>query len=416
MYNKYKSLFEEYADITVSMGVNVQPGQLVVVNCPVDCAAFGRMVAKAAYEKGAAWVQINWNDDSSHLLDYKYADLAMFDSVPDWKVESRMHYCRQGACFISILGEDPDIFSTADQEKIKHDAISRAKALTEYYEYVMGNKCCWTIVAVPVQNWANKMFPGEENSLDMLTQAIFKTVRIIDTDGKPVADPNAAWKEHCRIITERCKFLNEKQFKYLHYKSSNGTDLRVGMPENHIWMGAGEVATNGTYFIANMPTEEIFCAPDYRKIDGTLVSSMPLSYMGNIINNFKFEYKEGKIVDFTAETGYETLKNLLSIDNEVQYLGEIALVDKKSPIASMKTIFYNTLFDENASCHFALGEAYPSCIQGGTEMSREELDARGLNYSLEHVDFMVGTEDLSIIGYDEDGVATPIFVDGSFVI
>lgn len=416
MYNKYKALFEKYAELTAGIGANVQQGQLVVINCPVDCAPFGRMVAEAAYKKGASCVQINWNDDSSRLIDYKYADLSVFDSVPQWKVESRMHYCRQGACFISILGEDPDIFASADQEKIKHDAISRAKALTEYYEYVMGNKCCWTIVAVPVQSWADKMFPNKGNSLELLTEAIFKTVRILNNEGVEIADPVAAWKEHCQIITDRCKFLNEKQFKYLHYKSSNGTDLKVGMPENHIWMGAGEVSTSGTYFIANMPTEEIFCAPDYRKITGTLVSSMPLSYMGNIINNFKFEYKDGFIVDFSAEVGYETLKNLLSIDNEVQFLGEIALVDKKSPISAMNTIFYNTLFDENASCHFALGEAYPSCIQGGTQMSREELDSRGLNYSLEHVDFMVGTDDLSIVGYDSDDNATPIFVDGSFVI
>lgn len=415
MYEKYKSLFEKYADLTVSMGVNVQKGQYVVINCPVDSAPFGRMVAKAAYEKGACWVQIHWNDDTAQLINYEYAAPEMFDSVPQWKVDSRLSYCEKGGCFITILGEDPDIFAPADPDKIKRDAISRSKALVEYYEYIMGNKCCWTIIAVPEQKWANKMFACE-NSMDLLTEAIFKTVRILDANANVVADPVNAWKEHCRKITERCVFLNEKQFKYLHYKSSNGTDFTVGMPENHIWMGAGEVATNGTYFIANMPTEEIFCAPDYRKINGKLVSSMPLSYMGNIINNFGFEYKDGYIVDYYAETGYDTLKNLLSVDEETQFLGEIALVDKKSPIAAMKTIFYNTLFDENASCHFALGEAYPSCIQGGLDMSRDELKEKGINYSLEHVDFMVGTDDLSIIGYDANNEATVIFENGSFAI
>lgn len=413
MYEKYKSLFEKYAELTVKIGANVQKGQYVVINCPVDSSPFGRMVSKAAYESGAAWVHINWTDEPSHLIDYQYADSEMFDVVPQWKVDSRLYYCEKGACFISILGEDPDIFATADPEKIKKDAISRSKALTGYYEYIMGNKCCWTIVAVPVKNWADKMY-GTENSLDLLTTDIFKTVRILNNKGDVIADPIAAWKDHCKTITDRCTFLNEKQFKYLHYKSSNGTDLMVGMPENHIWMGAGEESVDGTYFIANMPTEEIFSAPDYRKINGKLVSSMPLSYMGNIINNFGFEYKDGKIVNFFAETGYETLKNLLSVDEETQYLGEIALVDKKTPIAAMKTIFYNTLFDENASCHFALGEAYPSCIQGGLEMSREELKEKGINYSLEHVDFMVGTEDLSIIGYDSNGKATVIFENGSF--
>ncbi|MCW7999923.1 aminopeptidase [Clostridium sp. cpc1] len=255
-----------------------------------------------------------------------------------------------------------------------------------------------------------KVFPNipKKEALEKLWDAIFKTVRI-DKE-----DPIEAWNEHLNNLDEKLEFLNEKKFKNLHYTSSNGTDLIIELPKGHIWSGGGDYNTKDVFFVANMPTEEVFTLPKKTGINGIIVSTKPLNYSGNLIDNFKLTFKDGKVVDFEAEKGYETLKNLLDTDEGARYLGEVALVPYDSPISNSNILFYNTLFDENASCHLAFGMAYPTCIEGGSEMNEKEKEVHGVNSSLVHVDFMVGSKDLDIVGETDEGEKLQIFKDGNW--
>lgn len=403
---------EQYADLAVRTGVNIQKNQILVLRCPVEYADFARMIQKCAYEAGAKEVVVNWQDEKSARLRYDYAPLEVFENVPAWRASFFNDYAKQGAAFMSVLADDPEIFKGVSSEKLVASVKSSEKALKPYRECFNKSELQWNLFAVPNEAWAKKVFPNcpVEEAIEKLWDAIFKTVHI-GTD-----DPIEAWKKHDKNLTEKCDILNKKQFAKLHYKNSIGTDFTVGMPKNHIWAGGGENNTKGVRFFPNMPTEEVFTAPDCRYAEGKVVSSMPLSYQGTLITNFSVTFKDGKVVDFTAEEGYEALERLLNTDEGSRRLGEVALVPYESPISNMGILFYNTLFDENAACHFAFGRCYPNTIKGGELLSKEELLKLGGNDSMNHVDFMIGTKDLTITGVEENGSETVIFNNGNWAI
>ena len=405
--------FEEYAKLLVEVGVNVQKGQNLIISCPVDCAWFARLCAKAAYDAGCREVIMNWIDDDLMREKFFRAADDVFDTVPEWKVRFSTDYAREGAAFLNIAASDPEILKGVDQDRLVRSSRSSGEALAEYRQLQMSNACPWSVGAIPVPSWAKKVFPdcSEDEAVEKLWDAIFKSVRV-DGGGNAVR----LWKEHVDTLQARVKKLNELRLESLHYTNSLGTDLTIRLPEDHLWAGGDSVSKAGIRFIANMPTEEIFTAPLRGGIDGVVYASMPLSLNGDLVDKFHFVVKEGKIVEIHAEVGEEKLKAETTLDEGASYFGEVALVPYDSPIRSQELLFYETLFDENAACHLAFGEAYAECIEGGGNMSKEELKAHGLNDSITHVDFMVGTADLQIMGRTRDGRDVPVFVDGNFAL
>ncbi len=402
----------EYARLIVRTGVNVQKGQEVVLNCPVEHYEFARLVIEEAYAAGAGEVILRWSDTVENRLYYQNVSEERMKEVPEWKAESVNSYARRGACWISIGGTDPEGLKGVDPKKIHIRSQAMDAALEEHYKLMMASINPWTVAAVPQKQWAKKVFPdlSEKEAMKALWEKILKTVRIGEGDAV------ARWAEHDRFLKEKCRFMNENAFTKLHYQNSLGTDFTVGLVKGHIWEGGSEKAGSGVIFEANMPTEEIFTMPDNRVAEGKLVSALPLSYRGNLIRNFSFTFRNGEVIDYSAEEGYETLKSIVEGDEGSRRLGEVAIVPYSSPISMMKLLFYNTLFDENASCHFALGECYPTTVEGGADMTEEELKAAGGNSSMNHVDFMVGTADLVITGIKEDGTEVVIVENGDWAV
>ena len=405
-----ENLLKKYAKLAIYQGVNVQKNQTLVISSPIECAKFTRMLVEEAYIKGAKEVVVQWNDELTGKLKYKYSPIEVFETVPEWVKESRLSYAKEGACFLSISASDPELLKDVDPKKVATFRKASSIASREFSSRLMSNENAWSIVSIPTVGWAKKVFPNvsEDEAVEKLWDAIFKIVRIDSQD------PVKAWEEHKNTLKKNMDFLNSKRFKSLHYTNSLGTDLIIQLPEKHLWAGGAEFTQDGTEFIANMPTEEIFSMPKKTGVNGKVVSSMPLNYGGNLINNFSLTFKDGKVVDFSAEEGYETLKNLLDTDEGAKYLGEVALVPYNSPISNSNIIFFNTLYDENASCHLAFGKAYSLCIKDGEKMSEEELLKEGANDSLTHVDFMIGTKDLQITGTTYDNEKFDIFVNGNW--
>ncbi|GAB6167621.1 aminopeptidase [Clostridium carnis] len=407
-----ETMLKKYATLTVKKGVNVQENQTVIVNSPIECSDFARAIAEAAYIAGAKDVVVHYSDQNLQKIRLTHASNDTLSNVPSWVVDSYTTYAREGACVISISASDPDCFKGIPMEKISIMQKARQIALEEYYSYSMSNKIRWTVVSVPTEAWALKVFPNEsaENAVSKLWEVIFNVVRI-DKD-----DPVKAWEEHNKNFKEKLKFLNDSKFKKLHFKNNIGTDLTIELPENHIWFGGSEDCANGIEFNANMPTEEVFTLPKKDGVNGVVKSSKPLSYGGNLINNFSLTFENGKVIDFSAEEGYDVLKKLLDSDDGAKHLGEVALVPFDSPISNSNLIFFNTLFDENAACHLAFGKAYPICIENGTEMTSEELNKNSVNTSLIHVDFMIGTSDLEIMGFTNNKDGIKLFSNGNWAI
>lgn len=401
---------KKYAELVVHTGVNVQKDQPVVIMAPIDTADFVRAVAEVAYKAGAKDVHVEWKDDKLSRIKFLHAPDQVFDEVYSWKKDFTLTNLHNGAAFIQISAADPEAFKGVDVSRIARQQKVSAVELKEFHERLMSNKNAWTIVSVPTAAWAKKVFPelSEEEAIDKLWEAILKAVRV------DLEDPVAAWKEHTLNLRKSMEFLNSNNFKYLHYKNSLGTDLTIELPEGHHWVGGAENTVDGVEFNANMPTEEVFTLPKKTGIEGKVVSAMPLNYNGNLIDNFALTFKEGRIVEYTAEKGIDILKTIIETDEGSHYLGEVALVPYDSPISNQKILFYNTLFDENASCHLAIGKAYSPCLKNSENMTAEELMQAGVNESLVHVDFMIGTEDLEITGITAEGKEVPVFVQGNF--
>ena len=405
-------ILKKYAELVVKTGINLQQKQQLFIMSPLECASFARIIAEKAYEAGAINVIVDYHDESLELLRYNKASKESFEKEPFHAALSREQLVKEKTAFISISARNPELLSEVDSDKISTFAKTNSKTLRNFSNSLMSNEVQWCVVSIPTKAWAQKVFPNagsEEEAVEDLWNSIFSIVRA-DKES-----PIEAWKEHLGNLKARKDYLNEKNFKYLYYKSE-GTDLTVELAENHIWLSGEEYTKDGIKFVANMPTEEVFTLPKKDGVNGYVTSKKPLIYGGNIIDNFKLIIKDGKIVEFTAEKGGEILKGLLDTDEGARYLGEVALVGYNSPISNSGLIFYNTLFDENASCHFAFGEAYPSCLKGSENMTKEELIAKGANDSLTHVDFMVGSAELEIVGETRDGERINIFKAGEWAI
>lgn len=401
---------EKLADLVVKKGVNVQKGQPVLLRCPVERADFARLVAKKAYERGAVEVVMQWSDDPLTLMKFENAPVEHFEEVPDWMVQRTKYYMEKGACVISVAATDPELLKDVDPKKIATWSKAFSAANKENMKYTMNDLNSWCVVSVPTVGWAKRVFPdvSEDEAMEKLWNAIFYTTRT-DQD-----DPVSAWNEHIGVMDRHAAVLNEKQYKKLHYKNSLGTDLEVELPENHIWISGGSENAKGDVFIANMPTEEVFTLPKRDGVNGKLYSTKPLNMSGNLVDEMVFTFENGKVVDYDAKVGKQHLTDLFDVDENAKYLGEVALVPYDSPISNSGLLFYNTLFDENASCHFAFGKAYPTCIKGGVDLSDEELLEVGVNDSLIHEDFMVGSKDLEITGELPNGEIEYIFKDGNW--
>lgn len=404
------AILAKYAYLIIRTGVNIQRDQTLVISSPIECAPFARILAEVAYRQGARDVVMNWVDELSAKVRFLNAPEEVFDEFPEWRKDFYLSYVRKGGAFISISASDPELLKDVNPERIVKSQKASNTALVEYRERIMNHDNSWCVVSIPTKPWASKVFPekSEDQALALLWNAILKAVRVDSED--PVAD----WEEHKSKLRDRREYLNTNKFKFLHYKNAHGTDLTIELPEGHIWMGGSKRNAVGVDFVANMPTEEVFTLPKKTGVNGIVVNSKPLVYNGNLIDNFKLTFKDGKVINSEAATGEEILRKLLETDEGASYLGEVALVPYNSPISNSGILFYNTLFDENASCHFALGKAYPTCIENGADLSKEELGKYGVNDSLIHVDFMIGTQDLEITGITLDGKHIPVFRHGDF--
>jgi aminopeptidase len=407
----FEENLQKYAKLLVSKGINVQKGHTIVINIDVEQAPFARLLTKEAYALGAEEVIVKWTDDFVTRETYLHTSEERMTNIPQYKVDESLDMIEKKASRLSVRSADPDALNGVDGKKLA--AVQKANniAFDAQRTATQANKVSWTVAAAAGSKWAAKVFPElatEEEQVDALWNEIFKTCRVYE------ADPVAAWDAHEARLLSKADVLNEEQFDSLHYTAPNGTDLTVGMPQNHIWESAGSVNAQNEKFIANMPTEEVFSAPDFRRIDGVVKSTKPLSYAGNIIDGMTFRFENGQVTEVTAEKGEETIRRLVEENDGGRSLGEVALVPDPSPISQSGIVFFNTLFDENASNHLALGSAYASSVVGGTEMTQEELAAAGLNRSTTHVDFMIGSADMNIDGIRKDGSVMPIFRNGDW--
>ena len=405
----FNEKLSKYAELAVKVGVNIQPGQSLYIAASIDNPEFVRLVTRTAYEAGAKQVFVDWADDVITRTRYELAPSDSFSDFPSWKVQEREQLAEEGAAFMSIVSSSPDLLKGIESSRIAAFQKAAGTALSKYRQYVQSDKISWTVIAAPSKAWAAKVFPelSVEEQVPALWEAIFKAVRA------DVESPIEAWTKHDETLHEKVDYLNEKKYLKLHY-TAPGTDLTIELPKGHLWCGAGSINEKGEAFMANMPTEEVFTVPLKTGVNGFVSSTKPLSYGGNIIDGFKISFEEGRITKVEAEEGQEVLQQLVDTDEGAKYLGEVALVPHQSPISQSGLLFYNTLFDENASNHLAIGSAYAFCLEGGKKMSQEELAENGLNSSITHVDFMIGSDQMDIDGILEDGTKEPIFRGGNW--
>ena len=403
-------ILQRYAELIIKIGVNLQKDQGLEISCPIEKNDFAIALTKAAYKAGASIVRVRWQNDEIEKLSYKYANIDCLTDIPKWLVDSKNYLVEKNFCYVAVSADDPEAFKNIPSQRLFAVSKAKAKALKKFSDNMMANAIRWCVVSVPTIKWAKKVFPHHPKPLNALSEQIELCMRLNQSD------PIDAWNKHIETLNSRAKFLNDMNFEYLHFSNSKGTSLKVGLAKKHVWQCALEKAQDGRLFMANMPTEEVFTAPHRERVDGVLKSAMPLCSNGQVIDDFSITFKDGKIVDFTAQKGYDALKQLINTDKGTKRLGEVALIGKNSPIAKSNVLFYNTLFDENASCHLAIGKAYPTTFKGGQELSLKQLEELGANDSSEHEDFMIGTPDLKVIGIKKDGTIVELFEDGEWVI
>jgi aminopeptidase len=405
----FEEKLAEYADLAVRVGINVQSGQYVLINTTTDTLDFTRLVVKKAYEAGAKRVHVNFSDGPTNRAFYDLAPDSEMHEFPAWMVTQREELIDQQGSLLWIDAEDPDLLAGVPAKRISDQQKVAGRALEKYRASVMSDKISWSIIAIPSEMWAKKVFPDlpKDEQVSALWDAIFKTVRI--GEGNAVEQ----WKSHIRGLEKRASALNDKRFKKIIYKAP-GTELTIELPEKHVWMTGASRTPNRTAFIANMPTEEVYTAPLKLGVNGNVRNTKPFVYQGNIIDGFTLTFENGKIIKAQAEKGNDLLQQLIQNDEGSAYLGELALVPHESPISSSGILFYNTLFDENASNHLAIGEAYPTCVEGARDLEESQLQALGLNTSMTHEDFMIGSEKMDIDGERQDGTIEAIFRKGNW--
>jgi aminopeptidase len=401
---------EKYAELAVKVGINVQKGQTLVIMTSISCADFVRKVALKAFEAGAKDVIVDWDDDEFKAIRLAHAPEESLKEYPMWKANGFEELAREGAAFLQIYAPNADLLKGIHPERIAKANKAAAVARDGFLSYLRNSKVSWLMVSIPTPEWSAKVFPelNEEARVAKLWELIFKLTRV------DAEDPIEAWRQHIDLLEKKQDLLNAKRYAKLHFKAP-GTDLEVELAQRHLWVSASSHNENGVLYVPNLPTEEVFTMPSRNGVNGTVRSTKPLSYNGSLIDGFTFTFEQGKIVKATAEKGEEVLQRLLDMDEGAKYLGEVALVPHDSPISNSNLIYYNTLFDENASCHLAIGNAYPFCLEGGTTMSKEELAAHSANNSLTHVDFMIGSAEMDIDGITVDGNREPLFRQGNWV-
>ena len=406
-----QDILQSYAHLIARSGANVQPGQTVLLNIAVEQADFAALLTEECYKAGAKRVDLDWQSDNVSRLHFQYAAQETLSEVLEWEEAKARQMTVDYPCRIFVESEDPDAMAGISPEKLSAVRQSRVRVLKPYRDAIEG-KHQWCIAALPSEKWAKKCFPAEsiEQAMEKLWDAVLKTVHI---DGEN--DPVAAWKSHTDFLSEKAAWLNAQHFTALHYHSANGTDFHVELIPDARWEGAATVNTrNGAAYIPNMPTEEIFTSPMAGRCGGTLVATKPLSWNSQLIENFSITFENGRAVSCKAEKGQALLEKMLTMDECANMLGEVALVPKESPVNRCGFLFYNTLFDENACCHVALGEGFKEVLPDGDDLTVAEAQARGINDSIIHVDFMVGSDDLAIDGVRADGSTAPVFRDGTW--
>lgn len=407
---KHKEKLQKYAKLIVEVGVNVQENQLLVINSPVECREFTRMLVDAAYAVKAKNVMVRWSDDIINKSYFMNVSEDVIREVPNYVVEQFHYIVDSNAAVISISAPTPGLLKEVDPKKLQLNQIVTNEKMSFYRKHMMSNGSQWCVVSYPTDAWAEKVFPNDQDAWDKLMDSILSASRVEEDN-----DPVAAWKEHMDILARHNKMLNDFNFKTLYFTNSLGTDLTVELVQNHIWGGGAETAQNGVVFAPNIPTEETFTMPHKFGVQGKVVATKPLNYNGKLIEDFYLVFKDGKVVEYDAAKEKEALKGLLELDEGSSRLGEVALISHVSPISNQNILYFNTLFDENASCHLALGNAYTMNIKNGHTASEEELEKAGYNKSMAHVDFMFGSADMKITGVTQDGKEISVFENGNFV-
>ena len=404
-----KTRLKKYAQLIAKCGVNVQKGQEVLITAELDQPEFVKLLVDECYKAGASKVSVDWTYQPLTKSNVRYCSEKVLSNLEKWQIEKWEHQAEILPCKIYLTSEDPDGLSGINQKKYAKAMASRSKIIKPIRDK-MENKYQWCIAAVPGEKWAKKVFPELRvgTAVEKLWELILSTSRVTD-------DPILEWKKHNEELSKRCEYLNNLNIKELKYKSCNGTDLRVGLiPEALFCAGGEEAVGSGIYFNPNIPSEETFTSPKKGDADGIVYSSLPLSYAGQLINNFWLKFENGRVVDVGAEENESLLREMVAMDEGASYLGEVALVPYSSPIRESGILFYNTLFDENAACHLALGRGFTNVLRGYDKMTEAEAHAKGINDSVIHVDFMIGTKDLSITALTQDGGEVKIFSDGNW--
>ncbi|HWA93688.1 MAG TPA: aminopeptidase [Terracidiphilus sp.] len=407
---EHERKLNQLAEVAINVGLGLAKGQELVMTASLDALPLARRIVEQAYKAGASLVTVLYNDEQETKLRYKYAPDESFDRAAAWLYEGMGEAYKSGAARLAITGGNPALLANEDPDKVGRANRAQSKAYRPALELITRHEINWTIVAAATPAWAALMFPDDEPEVALAKQweAIFKTTRIAGND------PASAWREHDKTLIARATRMNEKRYSALKYKGP-GTDFTLGLADDHVWMGGGTTAGNGNYCIPNMPTEEVFSTPHKDRADGVVTATKPLSLYGSMIENIQVKFEKGRIVEVHASKGQGVLEKLIDTDEGARRLGEVALVPHSSPISQSGLTFFNTLFDENAASHIALGQAYSSCVKDGDKMSKEELAAKGANDSLIHVDWMIGSGELDIDGITATGTAEPLMRKGEWV-
>ena len=407
---EFRKNLDRLAEIAVRAGLGLGPGQELVLTATVDAIPLARRITQHAYEAGASLVTTLFTDEQSALLRFRYAADTSFDTAPSWLYEGMAQAYRNGAARLAITGNDPSLLSKEDPEKVSRVNRATSKAYRPALELITRHQINWTIVACATPAWAAAVFPNlpQDEALAELWNAIFAASRANQSD------PVGAWKGHDANLHARADRLNEKRYSALRFRGPD-TDLFVGLADDHLWLGGGTMAGNGRYCIPNMPTEEVFTTPHKDRVEGRVTSTKPLSYQGTMIEEISVRFQAGQIVEARATRGNHVLQRMIETDEGARRLGEVSLVPHSSPIASSGLLFMNTLFDENAACHIALGQAYSTCLKDGDSLSQEQLAARGANSSLIHVDWMIGSNRIDVDGVSTAGNLEPVMRAGEWV-
>ncbi len=409
-----EKLLQKYATFAVKTAAGLKKDQTLVVRCPVEAAFFARLVAQEAYAVGAREVVVHYNDEKLSRMKMEHCDVEVLEDVKPYAVRTMLDYVDdgEGAVYLSIISRNPELYKGIDTDKVDRSTVALNKAMKEFRELTMSDRVQWTIVAVPGEAWNSKVFPDlpPQEATEKMWEAIFRCTRV---EG---GDPEGEWEQYIENTLKRREKLNSYRFESVRLQASNGTDLTVGLAQGHTWDGGLSVTPDGKRFIANVPTEEVFTAPHREKVNGRVYGSKPYIYNGDIIEDFYFDFKDGAVVDYDAKVGKELLAKLLDSDENSRRLGEIALVDNNSGVGKSGLLYFNTLYDENAACHIAFGCAYPTNVDGGESMTKEQLEKHGVNTSIIHEDVMVGTADINVTGITADGKEITLLKDGYWVI